>query len=379
MSEVMRLFILEDNERQITLYSDAIDDFKKKKNVEIDVTFFRSRDEALSAIKTDDFDAAILDLKLSGEDLDGQGNEVVREIKNNLRFPIFVLSGVLEELDGDLREQNIFYKIFNRTDKQVEEVLDEMLKIYSTGITKILGRRGIIENALHDVFWKHFADNKTFWGEEFVGDANCDKIFLRHILECLMGNLEAKCEEGLVYHHPVEVYIEPPIRSKFYTGDVLRKKTAEGGGDRDLFVILTPPCDLIQTKAKGVVLGFIEEPNMDYVTEQKALIEKVAKSSPSPEDIKKAEKAKQIIVQLVTNNNSLKYHYLPKCTSFRGGFINFQKIQSEKYSNLTDGYEVVVSIADSFVKDIIARFSHYYSRQGQPDFNVGKLVDDLLK
>lgn len=378
MSEPLKIFILEDNDRQITVYQDAIDSFKKKQKIDVSVTFSKNQEDALAAIKNESFDAAILDLKLSGTDTEGKGNKVIREIKDNLRFPIYVMSGFLDELDADLREGNIFYNIFKRTDKSVDELLQEIYRIYSTGITRILGKKGAIESALQDVFWKHFAKNEAFWEDTFIKDENCEKIFLRHILECLTGHLESQCEEGLVYYHPEEVYINPPIRKTPYTGDILKKKPAQAG-EEEYFVILTPPCDMTQSKAKEVVIGFVEKPEMEYVIQQKRAIENGSKEKASPEDIEKFQEAQKVLEGLIKNSQSLKYHYLPICKSFRGGFLNFQKIQSVKYADLNTQYEIIASIADSFVKDIIARFSHYYSRQGQPNFNVKELVKEVLK
>ena len=378
MSEQLKIFILEDTDSQITIYRDAINAFKEKQNVDISDTYLKSQEDALSAIKTGSYDAAILDLKLGGDDTEGKGNKIIREIKENLRFPIYIMSGFLDELDADLREENIFYKIFKRTEKSMDELLQEIYIIYSTGITKILGKKGAIDMALQDVFWKHFAKNEAFWDEKFIKDKNCEKIFLRHILECLTEYLESQCEEGLIYYYPEEVYINPPIRKALYTGDILVKKN-EQAETQEYFVILTPPCDMTQAKAKEVVLGFVEKPEMECVLQQKRAIKNGSKKDVSPDDIEKSREAEKILEGLIKNSHSLKYHYLPICKSFRGGFINFQKIKSIRYMDLSTQYEIVASIADSFVKDIIARFSHYYSRQGQPDFDVKELVKEILK
>jgi hypothetical protein len=378
MSEQLKIFILEDTDSQITMYRDAIDAFKEKQKVDISGIYLKSQEDAITAIKTGSYDAAILDLKLGGDDTEGKGNKIIREIKKNMRFPIYIMSGFLDELDADLREQNIFYKIFTRTEKSIDELLQEIYNIYSTGITKILGKKGTIDMALQDVFWKHFAKNEAFWDDKFIKDKNCEKIFLRHILECLTEYLESQCEEGLIYYYPEEVYINPPIRKAHYTGDILFEKN-EQAETQKYFVILTPPCDMIQAKARDVVLGLVEKPEMEYVLQQKQAIKNGLRTDASPEESEKAREAEKSLEGLIKNSHSLKYHYLPICKSFRGGFINFQKIHSIRHRDLSTQYEIVASIADSFVKDIIARFSHYYSRQGQPDFNVKELVKEILK
>ncbi len=62
------------------------------------------------------------------------------------------------------------------------------------------------------------------------------------------------------------------------------------------------------------------------------------------------------------------YHYLPEVSGImdKNSFIDFRRIIT--LDRLDDSnIESVATISAPFLKDIIARFSYYYSRQGQPE------------
>lgn len=377
MSEMMiRLFVLEDDEKQVKIYKDAIDDFYKKKGVKISAEFSGNLPEALGKIKAEDFDAAIIDLKLSGTDTEGGGNQAIRQIRENLRFPVFVMSGFIDELDLDLREENVFYKTYRSTDKDVSELLQEITDLYNTGITKILGKKGRIEKALQDVFWKHISCSMNYWKSEAKGPKECEKILLRYVLVYLTGYLEMDEAGELLCYNPAEFYIIPPIRKYVFTGDILKNRD-----DGKRFLVLTPACDMAQGKAKDIMLVYIEDKNMEYVAQQKRVLsEKISGAAGTKEKEafqKKKDEAEKTLKNLLTNSHSFKYHFLPCTEPFSGGFVNFQKVASIKASEIKDKYERVASVTEKFIKEIIARFSHYYARQGQPDFDIDELMKKM--
>lgn len=370
----MRLFILEDDKKQIKLYRDAIGEYSRTKNIEITAEFADNLDDALRKLKTDNFDAAIIDLKLSGADTEGKGNKAIREIRENLRFPVFVMTGFIDELDADLREQNVFYKTYRNTDKSVAELLDEIMELYNTGITNILGKKGKIESALQEIFWKHIAVNMDYWKSEISNPQECEKILLRHILVYLTGYLEMDEAGEFLCFNAAEFYIIPPIRKYIFTGDILKKKD-----DGKFFIVLTPACDLAQGKAKDITLAFIEGKDMEFVTQQKRILTAALPADATNEQKKKKDEARNLLERLLKNSLHFKYHFLPPTAQFPGGFINFQKVTTVQLSGIDAEFERVVSVTEKFAKDLIARFSHYYARQGQPDLNIEDLMKKILQ
>ena len=108
---MLNLLIVEDNERQITLYKDAIEEFNESSNIKIESEISSNLEGGFKQIKNNSFDAAIIDLRLDSSDMEGKGQELIKEIKNNLRFPVFVLTGYPGDLDEDLKKENVFYKV----------------------------------------------------------------------------------------------------------------------------------------------------------------------------------------------------------------------------------------------------------------------------
>ena len=60
------------------------------------------------------------------------------------RFPVFVVSGNTGALDPKyLDKQSHFLKCYARDEKSNREIFEEIIKVYQTGITNILGGRGM--------------------------------------------------------------------------------------------------------------------------------------------------------------------------------------------------------------------------------------------
>lgn len=82
--------------------------------------------------------------------------------------------------------------------------------------------------------------------------------------------------------------------------------------------------------------------------------------------------------------DSDKFHFLPKISMFEGGFVDFRTLISVEYDKekgeLVDKtYEKLGVITEHFKKNIISRFSTYYHRQGQPEFNEDSVLEKLIK
>ena len=65
---------------------------------------------------------------------------------------------------------------------------------------------------------------------------------------------------------------------------------------------------------------------------------------------------------------------------FEGGIINFRKVNTYKPKDFDSKFDKpLVQISMAFTKDIVSRFSSYYSRQGQPDFDFDTLTEELKR
>ena len=368
---MLNLLIVEDDERQIKLYKDAIEEFNSRSDIRIESKTSSNLEEGLKQIRNNDFDAAIIDLRLGSGDMEGKGKEIIREIKSNLRLPVFVLTGYPGDLEEDLKKENIFYRVYKQTEKDTLEVLREISSIYKTGITNIMGRKGIIDSTLQKVFWENFAETMDYWITQIEDGKKVEKVLSRHILAHLSESLKLTEEGEFEKCHPAEVYIMPPIKKDYFTGDIL--KNINSG---EYFLILTPACDMVLRKQKSGE-GWVTYRNADEIILAKLVeftgVEEISRYIENPSNTKKGE-----VEKYIRNTKKEKYHYLPSFGSRIQGFlVDFQDINRIKPEELSI-YERVASVDEPFLKDIIARFTSYYARQGSPDFDMDIILKKLI-
>ncbi|MBC3539581.1 hypothetical protein ACFSC6_18820 [Rufibacter sediminis] len=360
-----KILIVENEEPQKISYLDTIDNFNKKSSVKIIAEVVNNLEDALKAVSEDTFDGAILDLRLNNTSSEASGNEIIRSIVDLKRFPIFIYSGFVGDLDPTI-PKSIFFQVYEKS-MDFNILLKSFADIFKTGVTRILGKRGILQEYLDKVFWTHLSGTLEYWMDE-----KNEKTLLRHALTHVIEYLEINEKGSFVNYNPAEVYIKPPIKPFIFTGSILENK------DKELSIVLSPACDLAHFgKTKQVLLARIEPLNTPLIEDQKNILRRPIKPDLKPDeyakDYAKREQAKAVLREIFTNNYAHKYHFLPDCNYFDGGLINFQNIQTITHEG-AEAYSQIASVTSSFGKDIIARFSYYYSRQGSPDFDFDKLL-----
>jgi CheY-like chemotaxis protein len=344
----IKILIVDDDPAQRKLCKDAIDLFNKGGH-ELVLDEAISKEEGLSKLRRNEHDGAIVDLRLAKQDKDGEGNEIIREIRSTMRVPIRIVSGHLGDLDDDLGPVSFFYKTYARDQVQYDEIFGDFVAIHATGITDILNNRGRIEKDITDIFWKHIS---ALLPEFIAYKANnnewdIEKVLLRYIAVLIHEYLELDAANRFESFSDLEFYIKPPVRALVFTGDVLKRKD-----DDSHWVVLTPACDLAtdirraEAKAELITLARIE--SADAVL---------------------AGKNANTIQRLQQNSMDLKYHFLPSNSLFTGGFVNFQSLLCTPTGTALELFDVEVAVSPSFRKDIVFRFSNYYGRQGQPSLS----------
>jgi len=358
--EKLELLIVEDTPEILTSYERDIKSFNLGSKVEISATLIDNKDEALAILKNEEryFDAAIVDLKLDSkgtQDDNYSGNDVLREIKGHLRFPVFIITGTPQHLSEDIKQQSAFFKLKVRGEE--DNYLEQIVEIFNTGITKILGKVGHIEKYLNEIFWKHLSDSIETWvADKSRTSVEKEKSLLRYTLSHMQEYIDEEVEK----YHPYEFYITPPIKTELYTGDIL-----EFAGQ--ICLVLTPACDFCQNNADYILFISIKEwESLD------------AEFSKRPLSKSKDEKLKRLIT-----NSIPRYHFVPKVNSIKAGFIDFQAKTTISTSIVKDRLSKgkakrIATISGPFLKDIISRYANYFSRQGSPDFNTEEVYNALF-
>lgn len=354
----LKILLVEDKKDDIEVYESSMRKYQAEYDIEVETCVAQSISEAFTLLDNS-YDGAIIDLKLEEEG--DEGNQVIQQIHENFRIPIIVFSGTPDHFNSD---KMYILDICKKGEKSYEDLVSQLYNVYQTGLTKIMSGRGVIEQTMDKIFWKNLHSKIPIWETYASKGQNTEKALLRYTINHLLELLDD--EEDIYF--PEEMYLSPPIVEQYQTGTILREKSS-----KKLYIILSPACDLVlhsgSCKTDRILLCEINNRNMSFVKSSK-------KNLAKPD---KKDQAIDRLSKLTNNTFTLYYHYLPPVEFFEGGFINFRHVESYKMKDLVSQFEMEkIQISAQFIKDIIARYSAYYARQGQPDFNRDDLYQQLV-
>jgi CheY-like chemotaxis protein len=354
-----KLLVVEDSQSDIEIVRDSIERYRIEKDKKIDFVETKSIVEALNAIDNS-FDGALIDLRLTTGG--SEGEEIFKRIREKFRIPVAIMTGTPADTDT---KSDLYLGFYIKGETEYKVIFDEFYQVYDTGLTRILGGRGVIEDTLSKVFWGTLIPHLSSWKSYAKSGQVTEKALLRFTVSHLLELLDNESESCF----PEEMYMTSSGIIK--TGSIIKAKENNG-----YYIVLSPACDVAlhkgEMKTDTILLCFIEDCDCDLINS--------AISSMKSENEKKQKWGDNILNNILCNNHSFYRHYLPKSSSFKGGIINFRKASSFDLDQFNKNFDKPsVQVAPSFVKDIVSRFSSYYARQGQPDFNVPMLKETLIK
>lgn len=340
---VLKIAIVEDEPEAISTFERSCKVYARK-NAEYSIELVKCTNIAEFKSKLEDVincDGIVIDMKLSSVDTTESGVTIIDFFaENKIIIPTVILTGTADvALDSHpLIDIKIKGKI------EISEILDSFIQIKNTGIIDIIGGKGIIKNYLYNVFHKNINKQKDSWFNHSKNDSERTRnALLRHTINHLNQYIDEENNE----YYLQEMYIYPPIAQKIKPGSILNNLS-----DNKDYIVLTPACDLAQEKAHCILLCEIISP--------KQLIATKVKGDGN-------SKARQKVLKNFTTNANPNFHFLPPMFDFLGGFVDFASVISVSPKECSDKFSnTKIQISNSFISDIVARFSIYYSRQGQP-------------
>lgn len=355
MSEI-KILILDDNIPAIETYESGIRRYNRAEEKPGSFFAYTANDleSAYVHIDRSKLDTAIVDLRLDREEGPMEnGNEAIARLIESFRLPVFVVTGSPSDLAEEY-ENHPMIKVVKRADVNTPDLLDEIASLHNSHYIQFFTRNGFLEKKINELYWDHFNHTSDAWLEVASTEGGeFDKIISRHTVACLNEQLYVNGNIGRFdKYHAGEVYICPPIKQHYHTGDIVQK-------DDKRYVIMNPACDIVN-KAKVGKLDF-------YL-----LVEIVNPLELSVVLNKRADAREGYIESSIANNQTERYHYMPAFADIQRGVIDFQKMQnidigeSDK-EEFIKTFDRIGSISSPFLKDVIARFSLYYARQGQPN------------
>lgn len=388
----MTLILIEDNDEETKSCENAVNDFNddnKDKGWHIRLETHTDIETASKALENSYFDGAIIDMKLA--DSGDEGNQALDVIRQHLkRIPVAIYTGTPDVADNS--DDIPLIDVFKKGDATYEQLIYKFWDIYNTGLTKIMGGKGQIEQSLSQIFIKHLLprispakvskkSNWVYYAEE--DPDNTEKALLRHTLNHLIHELYKSSENC----YPEEMYIHLPNleqdQVKVDTGCILQNKD-----NNKFYIVLSPACDLVEREGGGcntdrallVEIQMLEDIlSDDFFTIDSNNDKKLKKqnqnktnSQTESQGVYLSKQQEKDLIKYQRNTKNLYYCWLPKTSCFNNGaVINFRRVSTYSQEELDKSFNSpVIQVASPFLKDIISRFSSYYARQGQPDINI---------
>lgn len=372
----MKLILIEDYDQDVNSCKEAVQDFNETNGCNIQLEIHKTIQSASNALESSYFDGAIIDMQLA--DSRDEGNQALDVIRHHLkRIPVAICSGNIDVADVT----NIpSIGRFAKGDVRYEDIICKFWDIYKTGITKIMGGKGQIEQSLSQIFIKHLLPEiVTVLGNGSTGSESnwvryakinsqeTEEALLRHTINHLTHELyksDGKC-------YPDEMLIRLLGPTPINTGCILKHK--ESG---IFYIVMSPACDLAERKSESSEgesrkcntdrAMLVEIQNLDDILSNNEKYEK-ASTETQKENIKQS-----LFGSIKANKGGQYYHWLPILDSCQeGAAINFRRVSTYDEADLNTYFgNPVIQVASPFLKDIISRFSSYYARQGQPDINI---------
>ena len=354
-----KLLVVEDDDRDLAVCERSLRNYADEKQIELEIISCESVEEAFSNLDNS-FDGAIIDLRLGNKD--GEGNRVVQRIRENLfRIPTAILTGTPSFIDDDFNYIGKFIK--GEPGSEYDNIMDRLWSVRETGVTRILGGTGEIEKRLNAVFEQNIIPNIEKW-EQYarLDPERTERSLLRHILNHLVQWIDVDTES----YHPEEFYLYPPVTDRVQTGSIVRCKENKS----QWFVVMSPDCDLVERESGGrntdiILVVEVLSPDRLFDWYNRANLSSIGRDKRTTLD------------RYLRNNGRIYYHCLPETDFFPLGFMNFRKVIAIPEDQLEDRFRLPheLQISPPFVKDIVARFSSYYARQGQPDVDFSELFE----
>lgn len=152
----IKLLLVEDDEGDRQGFTQSVERYNHQHDTEILVVACETLEDALATIDSS-FDGAVIDMKLGMAG--GEGNELLKALdEKNIRIPVVVFTGTPDAADYQYVHIDVKTK-----DTSHFDILDDFKLVHASGLTKIMGRRGLLEDLLGKVYKSNILSQKEVW------------------------------------------------------------------------------------------------------------------------------------------------------------------------------------------------------------------------
>ena len=267
------------------------------------------------------------------------------------RIPLFIHSAFADYFT-DLDGKGTVFKI-EKSGTAIKTICEKIKLFHESNFLEVFCSGGILENnyleQLHKAFTEQFKNNEIEEIITSIKETPRDKYqertietFKRIAVRSLFHNLTAvrKDKEGNLNEillNYVEHYYRRYSAYDVWTGDIFQKKDGE-----EKLLIITPRCDINKPTCKQIL---------------------ACKIVPLEIKLTKKEKFQQAIndnAKLTSGSSRI----LTASPLFNGGEIEYASPIIINRQSLIGDYELVVSLSDELINDVVRKFSAYILRSG---------------
>lgn len=322
---------------------------------------------ATRRICEDGFHMVILDLYKgrAGDCGEMLGLTTLRDVKSHIFVPIIFYSGNTAAV-SNFKSQVV--GVATKGDGGIDELKNEIGRLTSHNLPFINENiYKFINGKIKEYFWGTIQENNTTFKPD-NNDFSLGYLLLRNIGNSLYrDNIYKILGDNSIAEdkvHPMEFYIYPRKDDVEYeNGDIL-----ENNESKDVYVILTPSCDLISTgtrqrKAEKVLLV-----NAKLLTEIEEFIAYKDKQN---------KENKNNLTKIIESRKSDRYFFMPSTPFIANRVIDFQDKSMVNYDELNTNFTRIAKLDNPFAQSMTASFIRYYNRIGFPDIDVDYVISKL--
>ena len=330
--------------------------FRDDDAIGIDITIETDFNKGLELAKTPDFDVVILDVKrdspyLSPADADA-GIDVYHAIMNARFAPIIFLTALPDRV-ADLQMPPLVTVVAKDNLPELPGAVRAAIESNALATIREIERQ--TADILRNQMWTELAPH---W-DEYTEDANSAGI-AQVLLSRLARTLEDKSDQAIT-SHPSHRYVYPHATRRS-PGDILRDD------DDSWWVLLTPACDLVHSKADYVLLA--RGAPLSEHQRYKDWADAVSRGG-------KTEGLWKDLYRYVLRTTHGKYHFLPAFRDIPDLVIDLENMTGVEIGTL-DQFTWVASLASPFAEALQVQYSQHHGRIGVPDLDPDIIKERLL-
>ncbi len=328
--------------------------------------------KALEALERHRFDLLILDVRLGLHDEfpeEEVGIKTLEEIQQRRFVPVIFYTG----LPHLVQEHQTSIIQVVRKSEGLPRLLEVVKNIFDTPLPTV--NRALIrhlETVQRDYMWDFVAKH----GQEFIDTPDRTALaylLARRLAMSLSGpGIRQLAQDlgdstgGFVVEnkvHPMRYYVMPPVEKSPLTGDLYQ---GDIGGQDGYWILLTPSCDIVNEKAKWVLMA-----PCVFLTEEQEYQD--WHSNPSK---RKKEKLESLLSNNRRDGQRERFYFLPGALDLPDLVVDFQQLVTLPREEM-NSLKRLASLDSPFAEALLARFCHYFGRLGTPDLDTEVILNRL--